>query len=349
MEINIKNTTLVSPKSYLRSCYSKPKQIKNKKKIPIQNFRIPLYNEYELLTIYNYKVKELREICSHYKIKKSGNKDELTYNIYNFLKYSYYIVKIQRQSRGYLQRLYNKLHGPAFFNKKMCTNETDFYTLDPLTEIPYSQYISIEIEGLIYGYDIKSLYNLHKMNNGGKVTNPYNRDEFPIDTWLKIKRLIKLSKIIGETLDLKIDMDADIDKNKLEELHIISLFQEINELGNYSDSRWFQNLNTRQLIIFVRELYDIWNYRAQLSQQVKSRIYPNGNPFHFIDIARFQTFREDRIKYCATKLIENMIKQGIDHDSKCLGAYYVLAALTLVSSSARESLPWLYQSVAHIQ
>jgi len=42
------------------------------------------------------------------------------------------------------------------------------------------------------------------------------------------------------------------------------------------------------------------------------------------------------------------INTGIDNDSKSLGAYYILGALTLVNTNAAISLPWLYQSVNYI-
>jgi hypothetical protein len=40
-----------------------------------------------------------------------------------------------------------------------------------------------------------------------------------------------------------------------------------------------------------------------------------------------------------------MVFSGIDNDSKILGSYYVLGALTLVSQNAANSLSWLFQSV----
>jgi hypothetical protein len=45
-------------------------------------------------------------------------------------------------------------------------------------------------------------------------------------------------------------------------------------------------------------------------------------------------------------VLENLVNTGINVDSKSLGAYYVLSALTLVNETAAEALPWLYQSVA---
>ena len=47
--------------------------------------------------------------------------------------------------------------------------------------------------------------------------------------------------------------------------------------------------------------------------------------------------------------MENLISKGINTDSKSLGAFYILSALTLVSHSAAVALPWLYESVVQNQ
>jgi hypothetical protein len=47
------------------------------------------------------------------------------------------------------------------------------------------------------------------------------------------------------------------------------------------------------------------------------------------------------------EILEKIVNSGIDQDSKSLGAYYVLASLTLVNDAASSALPWLFQSVNH--
>ena len=47
------------------------------------------------------------------------------------------------------------------------------------------------------------------------------------------------------------------------------------------------------------------------------------------------------------EILETLVNSGVDRDSKSLGAYYVLGALTLVNESAATSLPWLFQSVSY--
>jgi hypothetical protein len=133
---------------------------------------------------------------------------------------------------------------------------------------------------------------------------------------------------------------------------ILDVFQDINKLGNYADSEWFSALKHPQYIWFIQELYDIWAYRAELSIQVKMQICPPyGQMFpsvtngilmiHEMRTAPFQRVREVCISTC-----ERLVRSGVTHDDRYLGASYVLSALTLVSPKAREALPWLYQSVA---
>jgi hypothetical protein len=45
------------------------------------------------------------------------------------------------------------------------------------------------------------------------------------------------------------------------------------------------------------------------------------------------------------EVMEKMVNTGVDKDSKSLGAYYVLGALTLVNQDAADALPWLFQSL----
>ena len=63
------------------------KQRTKKQKITNDEFRILHMNEYEEINNVNYSVTQLKEICSFYKLKKSGNKNELIDKIYNHLKY----------------------------------------------------------------------------------------------------------------------------------------------------------------------------------------------------------------------------------------------------------------------
>ena len=108
------------------------------------------------------------------------------------------------------------------------------------------------------------------------------------------------------------------------------------------------DLNRIQLTKMFREIIDIWSYRAHLSNEIKRNICPPvGYPFpRIINFNYLQTTDDlDDVRRYILDILEKLVLSGIDKDSKCLGAYYVLGALTLVSKEAASALPWLYQAI----
>ena len=342
-----------SPKSYLKNnIFEKIGNIQKKKKIKNDEFKILKIGEHEKLKVFQYNIKQLKIICKFYNLKKTGNKDEIITKIYNFLKFSLYSIKIQRVFRGYLLRQYIKYSGLRNKNRSVCVNSTDFATLEPLQEIPYNQFFCFtDNKNNKYGCNIISLYGL-LMENDKKIKeiqplNPYNREEFcksDIENYISYLKLAKICKIEHEYKEKKIQLDPI----KELEFKILELFQYINSLGNYANSNWLTNLSRNMMVLFIRELYDIWNYRAQLTPQIMREIVPpHGNPFIEVNLHLAQRHDDMYLLNSTVKIIELLVKSGNTNENRSLGAYYVLAALTLVSEDARNSLPWLFQSVAH--
>lgn len=335
--------------------------IKNKLKVKDEDFRIIRMDEYELMKINQYKVSQLKEICNYYNIKKTGNKDKLVNNIYYFLKYSIYAVIIQKYARGLFLRRYLKSAGPGLKKRSICINETDFATLDPLIEIPFNQFYSFkDNDNNVYGFNIISLYELvskktlHHCASRKIVLNPYNRKQIDdklihnFYRYLKLTRTNKIEHVVVEKAEI-------IDPQQELRLKIIEVFQYINELGNYADSKWLTNLSRSRLILFIRELYDIWFYRSQLSINIMREIVPQGNPFMGINIHLLThtsnnsilLYTDDMLMRNTIKVIELLTKSSRTIENRTLGAIYVLSALTLVSEDARIALPWLFESVCH--
>jgi hypothetical protein len=141
-----------------------------------------------------------------------------------------------------------------------------------------------------------------------------------------------------------------LSREKQEELFIVDLFQHINTLGNYSDSEWFIALQREELIRFIRHIHDIWYYRANLTQEMKERISPpNGNPFVLhnahVNLNVITLLTAAELRTICVSIIERMTRRGINREDQCLGAFYVLATLTIVNQDARNALPWLYEAV----
>lgn len=334
-----------TPKTYLKECiFEQPPTQKNKKKkVSIEEFEILDYTDYFKIVEKNYNVSQLKSMCSYYKLKKSGNKKELIFRVYNYLKFSNFAIKIQRVFRGHLIRYLDKLKGPGI---EPCVNETDFYTLENLKELDKSQFYSFkDKDNFVYGFDICSLYNMIVKEKQKK--NPYNRNELPVQKiYTDIKHILKISKIYGIKINIELNNDlSQFSQEKQVEMRAINIFQQIDSYGFITDSKWYLNLDRHHLKRFVRELIDIWQYRAQIPNDTKREINPqHGDPFFTINMNVLLHKCYEVIRKRVLDIIEIFITEGVNVDARSLGTYYVLGALTTVNHDAATSLPWLYES-----
>jgi hypothetical protein len=229
-------------------------------------------------------------------------------------------------------------------------NDTDFYSMEPVRDIPRNQFISVKDDtGVVYGFDMISL-NMYYMSecksgNGMPLSNPYNRMPLPATIRNQMHRKICLTRILGVKCMIEVEPEPVQSVQQQDEQLLFIVFQQINSHGHYADTTWFSELNVVQIMRFIRELADIWNYRAQIIPQLKQEICPpNGDPFRNVD---FRYVHHDAIKHEVIKIMNAFVTSGANSDSRGLGAYYVLSALTLVSQSAQNAMPWLYESVVY--
>ncbi len=311
--------------------------------------KTPTSSNYDEVLKINYPLNEIKNFASQYKLKVSGSKREIMCRIYAHLHLSVACLKIQKLTRGHIVRNYMVAHGPAYKTRTLCTNDTDFMTMEPLSDLDFHYFISYKDEdGFIYGFDMVSLYNLIEQNMEA-ATNPYNRKSFPKSLISKFYLVLRIARSLNIVLDLNIEADI-ISPAQSVELRALDLFQKIDALGNYSHPQWFLSLTRNQLTKFMRELHDIFSYRAQLVPEIKRNICPpHGDPFYNVNLHYIQHCPDMiDIRIFVLSIMEKFVNHGINTDSKSLGAYYVLAALTLVNETAASALPWLYQSVVYL-
>lgn len=319
----------------------------HKKKKKQTNHEIPSFNNCDSMLENDYNIKTLKYFAKHYHLKVSGIKPELYKRIFVYLKLSSKIIKLQKIFRGYLQRKCNRLRGPTFVmrERNKSTNDSDFLTGDYVQQIPYNQYFSYtDNDNFIYAFDMLSFYNLYTSAVESKkpILNPYNRLIINEEIISNMRQLIKISSAIKNPINIKIakiDISANID------MRINNLFQLIDSLGNYSQTIWFTSLNKLKLLKFIRELKDIWDYRAQLLPNVKINICPpNGDPFRHLNIQALNNRSVNDLKQIIIEVLERLINTNTDREYQTLGSYYILGALTLVNDNAAISLSWLHQS-----
>lgn len=351
---------------------------------PIPNTMNIKYNNYfkNSVVLKNFKIPELKIIARENNLRVSGSKPQLIERIHEHFTNSVSAVSIQKLFRGFMVRLLFRLKGEAFKNKKLCVNESDFYTLDPLEDIPYDEFYSYKDDkNFIYGFNISSLITLFKQK--GKIINPYNREKVDFKIMNDIFTLYKLTNIIFPYIFNEKKEERPIQNinsqpqenriisnvsnpgqlNQNIELHnrmqrirekplnirIQELFMEIDLLGNYTDSNWFTNLEKRDYIRFYRYLFDIWHYRGQLTHETKRRICRLHDPFINTSLSSLNlpTSTTEDCRAICLYIMENMIYTGIDIEYQKIGTLHVLSVLTIVSLDARRNMPWLYESLVY--
>lgn len=286
----------------------------------------------------------LKNLCKINNLNITGNKTILKQRLYYNFKGSFFSNKIKKIWKQYVFKKILLARGPACFKRELCINPKDFFSMDSLNDISFNQFISFkDVDNNIYGFDILSIYNLIKLEKT-KALNPYNRNKLPTELKNNIDIIVKYSKFLNNNIETEINNE----KPECYKTKIIELVQHINNLGNYVNYEWFLTLTKQTKITFIRELCDIWNYRAQLTHQVKCDIFPpTGNLFFDINLLDITRLNEEAIDIFIIKIIDRLIKTSNNSNNQILGANYVLCALTLVNNLAANAYPWLFHSVSH--
>ena len=145
LETNIIKTFIPDKKKRLTKCQEK-------------DFEIPIFSDYKKFANMNYPVSFLKIVCKFYKLKVSGNKPDLKSRIYDYLLNSNYALIIQKIMRGHFIRVYNKLIGPALYNRESCMNSTDFLTFQKYFKYFHIMNFLVISLIIVFGASIYFLY-----------------------------------------------------------------------------------------------------------------------------------------------------------------------------------------------
>lgn len=337
------------------------------------------------ISYFEYSLVQLKESAKSYKLRTSGRKHDIIERITIFFNQNKYAILIQTIFRGWICRYMINLRGIGLKNRTVCVNDTDFCTMEPLDEIDNNYFYSFtDNNRFTYGFNICSLIESFRRNNKYNPYNRESFPTKIIESIISLYNLsfILCDGFAIQNLPYKLPINTKINRirnrrqssfinyspitrpiNTAEDLlrfnninnirshtidnRISELFIEIDTLGNYTRREWFDNLELRDYIRLYRKLYELWYYRGELSREVQNSICPFYGPFDgiFDRPILHNEITLEQIKTACLIVMENMIYSGIDIESRKLGTLHALSALTIVSSDARHSLFWLYESV----
>ena len=277
-------------------------------------------NKMRRTSIISYKDKLFDEIKTHITSLNGYYDDNIKLNE---------IIKIQSLARGNMTRLK--------IRSQKCNNDEDFYTYDLLKDIPSKFFYSyVDDKDIRWGFDIRSLDKLFQMG----FPNPYTTEIIPEDIKNDVKHKIILLKQDPTYEDLTDTIERDR-KDAIKQ-KIVDLFSFIEQSGYTCHIEWFTSLSIRRLKELYKQLEDIWNYRSQLSHEMKCNICPpNADIFKtpMIEVMNYNN-REDLQELILHEVMK-FTQANTDSDRK-LGFMYFLIAFGFVSHQCYHAhIEWL--------
>lgn len=352
----------MSPSAFIRLKYHHQVPLEEKRqRVSASEFRILRVGEHDELCRKNYNMNQLKLIAKHYSLRVSGNKQQIISRLYNYLRLSKFATQIQSYVRMYNVKQFLRVRGPAVKKRSLCVNDTDFYSLDSLEEIPVTHFVSIlehtgkaDATPHIYGFHIDSLIQYMKMHNVSDITNPYTRKPFQTNLKKCIRDCIRTAKYLGvsinHTKDIWSQGDGTQPLGQTPEQEMRQLLQSIDDmghLGSYTNPVWFEDLTFVGLRNFCLLAYDIWDYRIGMSPQMKVEMCGGSqtciSPYSCSTLS--STMSRDEMMKIAVTLVRNVTTRGTTLDLKKNGAVLVMMALTRVHPHARDTFPALYESL----
>lgn len=225
-----------------------------------------------------------------------------------------------------IQALFRGKHERHKFKMKKCNNTEDFYTYELIRDIPDKYFYSYkDLKDFVWGFDIRSFEKLISMH----YPNPYTTEVIPdniINDFQKKLLLIKKRASYEDLTDI-----IERDRGEIIKQRIVDLCLSIEQSGFPCMVEWITLLNIRKLKELYKQLEDVWNYRAQLSNEIKCRIIPpNGRIFNIpvSEVLSIQNIFEIQ------ELILNEINKFTNthnESDKRLGYMYFIIGLSHVS------------------
>lgn len=240
--------------------------------------------------------------------------------------------------------------GPLLWFREESNNPYDFYSSDPVAEIPMRDFVSFVDAGKGYVMDIKSAASLvdHAKANNEVPLNPFNRAVLPACFLRRLNRhAVKGATPLWTGLKATGEVQAA-------GLAATDVFRLIEDLGYYTDPSWFMDLSRLQLQRFYIELADIWYHRATLSSTDRNRIAPptvpaGGGPAHSafaIPVNTALIMQQRALRPLLLETCKLLVSTAAARSDRQLGVSYVLGALSLISPGAAVAYPWLAEAFA---
>jgi hypothetical protein len=247
------------------------------------------------------------------------------------------LIKVQSVVRKKILFTKIKYQGLSVLNRSICNNDEDFYTYDTKEDIDETYYFSYkDSHNNFWCFDIRSIKKLIDMNYG----NPYTMEPIPP----RIKNIINDFIRYLQKRNIKITIDTTIitDRKLVVKQKFVDIFSQIEVSGYSCNIDRVLNLSVPRLKRLYRELEDIWNYRAGLSQQVKCNIAPPHGQLFVMPVHDYMLCTEklELLEILGNELMK--IMGATSPSDMNLGFMYFIMGLSIVNQQCLMIHPWVH-------
>ena len=254
------------------------------------------------------------------------------------------VIHWWRRQRGFLRFL---RQGPATCIPAEAENQTDIYTLDATSSIPMLyRWSYVDSNGHLWLFDIRSLSMTRAQDSQEGLLNPYTREAIS-EKWVSHfqERCAWLRK---KKYCLVHTSDTEMTPEQLWHQKILDVTMKYDVLGYHTCLNWFEELGTSNLILFYRELFELWYYRLNLSNEIKELVVPNwirGDRMLFKWAPSEIQFRTEKkwLQKTLLEILDRLVSSAQLKEHKILGALYGMTAFAIISPRVRQHYPWLVE------
>jgi hypothetical protein len=230
--------------------------------------------------------------------------------------------------------------GPLLWYRAEANNPFDFFSADPVGEIPLRDFVSfVDGKGKGYVMDIKSAVSLleHATSAAETPMNPFNREPLPASF---LRRVGRHGSAKGHEM-----LKPQTEEQRLS-LAVTDVFRVIEDLGYYTDPTWFTDLSRVGLQRLYLELADIWYHRAALTAADRDRIVPApSRPFPLSPQAVL-LMQQKALRPLLLDTCRLLVSAAPARADKQTGVMYVLGGISILSVGAGTAYPWLVEMFA---
>ena len=239
-------------------------------------------------------------------------------------------------------------HGIGRKAISMSQNDTELYTMDPVSSIPplYS-FSYVDAHRLLWSFDIRSLGQL--LATGRLTHNPYTRELFSDRTLQKIHA--RLAWLRARRYSVFHPQGAELTADQLWKQRVLDTFMKIEAFGYHVSCDWFHSMTAEDHYEFYKTLYTLWFYRLELTPQQRDAVVPG----HISKSRRLFKFSLEHLRDTPhTKvwwekinlaLLEAFTSRSPDKEQQKLGSMYCVMAFVAVNEDAAEVFPWFVHAL----